>query len=286
MIDITGKRFGRLVVIRYVGDKAWECQCDCGKKTTGYASDMKRGFKKSCGCLRHEVCKAIHVTHGMSYSPEYRVWAAMLDRCRLKTDAGYKNYGGRGIEVCDRWYDFANFYSDMGPRPSGYTIDRINNDGNYEPGNCRWATRAEQNRNSRNCHWLTVDGETKLIIDWSRQYGIGEGIIRTRLIRGWSVEDAVKLPTEWGRKLIPGPSVKGELNPSCKISDVTVVRARELCAMGKLYYSEIAAILGVKKKWVESISRGRKRRDAGGPILSSRKANNRYSDSERLKVSK
>jgi hypothetical protein len=195
MIDITGKRFGRLMVIRYVGNKAWECRCDCGKITTGCASDMKRGFKKSCGCFQREGAKIRRTTHGLSYTSEYWVWASMMARCFNPNEVGFKNYGHRGITVCPRWRTAANFLADMGKRPSPkHSIDRINNDGNYEPGNCRWATRIQQNRNMRRVRFLMFNGESKCISEWATIYGLNESVLRRRLDRGWSIEEAISLP--------------------------------------------------------------------------------------------
>jgi len=150
--DITNKRYGRLLVIDYV-DKAyvnkdhwWLCLCDCGNSKKVLGTNLKRGTSFSCGCLRSELLRRSKQTHGMTLTSEFNIWNGMRKRCLNKNNKDYKNYGGRGIKVCDRWLNsFENFYVDMGGRPSAkHSIDRINNDGDYEPSNCRWATAKEQ----------------------------------------------------------------------------------------------------------------------------------------------
>jgi hypothetical protein len=141
---------------------------------------------------KNSIAMPSRVTHGMADSPEYRVWCHVLARCGTATDAAYDNYGGRGITVCDRWLTFTNFYADVGPRPSPqHTLERIENDGNYEPGNVRWATRKEQNRNKRNNRLLTFNGRTQCIAAWAEEIGITWAALRARLRLGWSVERAL-----------------------------------------------------------------------------------------------
>lgn len=124
-------------------------------------------------------------------SPTYKSWHAMMKRCHQTGATEYRLYGGRGINVCERWQDFRNFLADMGERPTGHSLDRIDPDGHYEPGNCRWATNLEQQNNKRNNTVLTAGGRTMTIQDWHRETGIGSSTIRERLRRGWSTEDAV-----------------------------------------------------------------------------------------------
>lgn len=152
-VNLNGLRFNRLVVERKLNERSsnggvqWECQCDCGGKVVSSSDSLRRGNTQSCGCLRLEKI----TLHGMRNAPEYRCWSSMKSRCSNPRHRGFKDYGGRGISVCDRWQVFENFLADMGPRPSdGHSIDRYpNNDGNYEPENCRWATAKQQIDNRR-----------------------------------------------------------------------------------------------------------------------------------------
>lgn len=164
--DLTGQRFGRLVAQEVAGRvrraAIWLCRCDCGQTTQVHHSNLLQGCSKSCGCLRREVTRANSTTHGQSgRSPEYQSWASMLARVRSTRGRRDTDYRQRGITVCERWHSFENFLADMGPRPAGRSLDRIDNDGNYEPSNCRWATASEQVRNRRSPERVKADrGQT------------------------------------------------------------------------------------------------------------------------------
>lgn len=153
-VDITNQRFGRLVAIRHVGNdvrskRIWLCQCDCKNEKHIRAGDLRSGKTKSCGCLQIEN-GSFRSTHGQTGTPEYLAWAGMLTRCNNPKSSNFEYYGGRGIKVCERWLQYENFFADMGQKPTPtHTLDRINVDGNYEPANCRWATKKEQAKNKR-----------------------------------------------------------------------------------------------------------------------------------------
>ena len=203
--DILGRRFGRLLVEKHVGsDKhgqaVWECLCDCGTRSAKKSCRLISGQTRSCGCLHREVVAARVTTHGFSVKGSatkglYRIWKCMIYRCHNEADPAYDNYGGRGIAVCERWREsFESFVADMGPRPSPkHTMDRIDNDGPYEPGNCRWGTKKEQCRNKRTNHVVTFNGETMILQDWADKIGISTSALIFRL-RRWPLEKAMTTP--------------------------------------------------------------------------------------------
>ena len=195
--DLTGQVFNRLTVLGYARQYKgyqWWCKCICGTILMRYDDQIKRGNQKSCGCLQTDVRKSPK-SHGLSHLPEYRVWASMLDRCRNPNLRPFQYYGARGITVCERWTKFANFIEDMGCRPSKkHSIERRDNNGNYEPDNCYWATPEEQWRNKRNNIHITLNGVTKTAAEWAKELPLTARQIRARYHFGWSAERILTEP--------------------------------------------------------------------------------------------
>lgn len=194
-IDITGKRFNKLTVISRAESRRqpsgklvtyWNCKCDCGNIRQVRGCDLKDGHIKSCGCLLKR--------HKKSNTRIYTAWNHIIQRCYNSNCKSYKNYGARGITMCDEWLeDFMNFYN--WAMRNGYrddlTIDRIDVNGNYEPSNCRWADDFTQRRNKRNSRYFSINGETKVLADWAKQYNKKPNVIRQRLKLGWNIEKAL-----------------------------------------------------------------------------------------------
>lgn len=195
---MIGKTFNRLTVIRTVKRGACtlvECQCLCGEIVIAEPKRVRIGRIKSCGCYSREKVSERFTKHGLSTNYIYRVWQSMISRCTKPKFSYYHLYGGRGITVCERWRKFENFVADMGMRPSSeHSLDRIDNDGNYEPSNCRWATRLQQNNNKRSNHFVTCDGVKKTLIEWSRQTGVPPEKIARRIKNGWPIHLAIFHP--------------------------------------------------------------------------------------------
>ena len=201
--NLAGKRFNMLTAVEYVGKRGkwnrdyWLCVCDCGNKKVVESRNLMHGAVKSCGCLHKKICgprmSARNRTHGKSDTRLYRIYRNMIQRCKNKNHAFYPRYGGRGIAICDEWKDFlafeswalANGYAD------GLTIDRIDNDGAYEPSNCRWVPIGEQQRNRSSNHYVTIDGETHCLAEWAEINGLSYATVEGRLHHGWDDVSAV-----------------------------------------------------------------------------------------------
>ncbi len=207
---VPGQRYTRLVVLledigrSASGLRRWLCQCDCGATHSVVGADLARGHTKSCGCLGREYNEPGargNPTHGLARdtacASEYKIWKGMRQRCSNPNTAEYRHYGERGIAICARWQDFENFLADMGPRPSPqHSIDRIDVDGDYEPGNCRWATPVEQNRNTRSNVNITYGGRTQTLAAWAEEIGVEYMTMYSRLRRAnWTLERALTTPT-------------------------------------------------------------------------------------------
>jgi hypothetical protein len=205
--DFIGLRFGRLVVISFLGLRSagsknnrrfWECLCDCGEIVERHTNSLTSGNTKSCGCLRRERNASLpsRKTHGLRDSSEYTAWQQMLGRCHNTNHQAYRLYGARGILVCDRWQNsFENFIADMGRKPSAkHSLGRINNDLGYSPENCRWEDWFMQAQNRRGNRYITFNGQTKCLTQWERELGFTRGAIRCRLKSGMSIADALTKP--------------------------------------------------------------------------------------------
>lgn len=203
--DLTGLKFGRWLVLgpastRSNGHHYWRCQCECGVVREVYHCSLTRHLSHSCGCYQSDKAAIMHYEHGYGSrshrNPTYTTWASMKARCLNANDKSYHRYGARGIEVCDRWSDsFEAFLADMGERPSRHhSLERIDNNGPYAPGNCRWATGTDQARNRRSSRLVTSKGETKTIAEWADITGIGRSTIENRIdVLGWAPDRALSV---------------------------------------------------------------------------------------------
>lgn len=200
--DLTSQRFGKLLVVKKAYCKNqkvyWQCICDCGNTTFVTTSNLRCNRIKSCGCLKVEQLIDRSSTHNKRYTKLYEVWKTIKQRCLNPKNKSYHNYGGRGIVVCKEWLnDYSSFYnwSMENGYKEGLTIDRINNNGNYEPSNCRWATRVVQCNNTRLNKYITINNETKSLADWCRHYNISYSLVRQRIyISNWDVIKAITTP--------------------------------------------------------------------------------------------
>lgn len=212
---LIGQVFSRLTVMgraknNYSGRRRWLCKCECGVEKEFDEVAFRYNGTKSCGCLRNEM----RIKHGHRFSSrstaEYSSWCNMHLRVKDSKNPGFKNYGGRGIKICQRWEKFENFLEDMGPRPTAkHSIDRVDNNKDYCPENCRWATRSEQNRNTRQNHYLSYGGETKCLADWCNSLGLSKSAVGQRLRRGCSLEEALNPLKKEARGKTPASGVKG-----------------------------------------------------------------------------
>ncbi len=195
--NILGHRFGKLTVIELVTSKGtknhmWHCRCDCGGSAVVQGGALGSGLSNSCGCLQIQVA----TKHGMERTLTYNCWGQMKSRCLNPRHKSYPDYGGRGIGVCQRWLDFINFYADMGEKPEGASLDRIDNNSGYSPENCRWADAKTQGNNKRNNRMLTIGDRTQTLKQWSLESSISEYTIRSRIRMGWEPIKAITIPSD------------------------------------------------------------------------------------------
>lgn len=190
-----GQKFGRLTVVEPIPGRRYLCRCDCGRERIAHTSNLTSGTVVSCGCWRRVRMATLNAK---SKTTEYRTWRSMLQRCNNPRRPEYPRYGGRGIKVCERWHIFDNFLSDMGPKPSAdLSIERINNDKGYEPGNCCWATAYTQTRNRDSGNrFITFNGKTLMVTEWARSIGLSPAGMYNRLRRGWLLTDALTTPLQ------------------------------------------------------------------------------------------
>jgi hypothetical protein len=178
-VDLSGMTFGRLTVIKPVAGSRWLCECSCGATVSPKTSSLRSGNTKSCGCYRSQFTTGRNITsgtHGMSNTPEHRIWRNIHQRCENANDNDFKNYGDRGITVSAEWTSFEQFYADMGPRPTSlHTIERLDNDGPYSKNNCVWADRKSQARNRRSTLIIEHNGIVKSATQWAEELGIKRG---------------------------------------------------------------------------------------------------------------
>ena len=185
-----GDKYNRLTAVKFshIGKsykQYWLFKCDCGKEKVIYVYKVKSGDTKSCGCL-----KGGNFKHRMYGTKIYRIWQAMKSRCLNPNNQAYKNYGGRGIIICERWNSFKNFYKDMGDVPKNKSIDRIKNNKGYYKSNCKWSTKKEQQNNTRSNRFITYKNKTQTMAQWARELNMTYSKLNTRIHNGWSVERA------------------------------------------------------------------------------------------------
>lgn len=203
-IDMTGQRFGRWTVLFHSGGRKWQCRCDCGTEKAVDAGSLRSGTSSGCTCCRENKGNR---SHGQARSRIYNIWCGIKRRCLNEKDSAFGRYGGRGITICDEWKaDFETFAA--WANDNGYadhlTIDRRDNDRGYEPGNCRWSTYAEQNRNYSRNRPVEHDGRTALIVDFAAEHGIPAEIVQNRVRRyGWTMAEALKTPVLTREKCEP-----------------------------------------------------------------------------------
>ena len=203
-IELTGQKFGKLTVVEKAennkwNEAVWRCKCECGNETFVSSKVLRLGHSRSCGCYKGEAIKKAKTKHGKSNTKTHKTGREIKSRCFYHSNQAFRDYGGRGITMCERWQNsFEAFYEDVSKLPhfgeKGYSLDRIDNNGNYEPNNVRWATSKEQNNNKRNNRKLNYNGETHTLSEWANIKHLSYTALFLRLRRGWSIEKALETP--------------------------------------------------------------------------------------------
>lgn len=255
LIDLTGRRFGRLIVIERAPHKTgkkpfWLCRCDCGNEKVIMGRSLIAGVSKSCGCYQRKLLSERSLIHGHAVhgniSSEYKSWRSMLERCYNPKHENYHNYGGRGIKVCDRWLNsFENFYADMGEKPSKkHTIDRFpNHNGDYESENCRWATPKEQANNKKNNVPIEINGVIKNVCEWIKVLGLSSTTVYERIKRGIPHKEALLMPVKGSKRAINMYNMRGvfikkynSMTKALEDGTATDVSSLSKCCRGKNEY--------------------------------------------------
>jgi hypothetical protein len=256
--DIARRRFGRLRPLRLVGSTVsrhalWECKCRCGNLTVVTRPNLISGATQSCGCLAQEKRKAVNTTHGetvgCSRSPEYGIWSGIVKRCENNNTKSWHRYGGRGVRICRRWRkSFPAFLKDMGRRPSpAHSIDRFPNpDGDYRPGNCRWATSIQQGRNRSGQRMYEFRGHTGVASELAEIFGLKASVVQERLREGKSIGEALTCPPK-KRRSDDQVSEERKIAAGAHVDPRTVRRYVAGCALPKLLAARIAVVLGRKR---------------------------------------
>ena len=257
-VDMIGKRFGKLVVIALSeergsrGQLKYECLCDCGQTKIIMGEDLRRGKVKSCRCEQSRIASSANKTHGGSKERLYHVWQGIKNRCENENSPEYKNYGGRGIKICEEWHDYANFREFMFLKgydpnaPKGEcTIERIDINGDYEPANCTIITLSKQQRNKTSNKYLTLGGESKSVVEWAEELGVSSNVLYARIYTGMTDEEILTTPVrrvhkytvngethsckEWAEILqMPWSTLRSKLNKGNKTMEQVVNERRDI----------------------------------------------------------
>ena len=206
-LDLTGMKFGRLTCEKVVGrskfrQKLWLCRCNCGNETIVLSDNLRRNNTQSCGCLQKERAKESHTIHSERKTKLYSIWSEMKKRCFNKNSKAYKNYGGKGIKVCEEWLNYPKFckWAKANGYLEGLSIERMNIEKDYEPGNCKWIELSEQAKNTSRNVFITFNNKTMILADWARELNIGQATLRFRLNKGWSIEKTLTTPAREMKK--------------------------------------------------------------------------------------